>query len=87
MLGDLADKVEELQEAARQQAATKRELRAAFSQIASAFTSAAPDAGPAPAGGGAAAPETCAGGAAEAGSSAGAGPPAPSHSTYASGTR
>lgn len=75
MLGDLADKVEELQEAARQQAATKRELRAAFSQIASALTSAAPAGGPAPLDTGAAPPETSAGGAAEAGSSAGADPP------------
>ena len=76
VLGDLVDKVEELQEAARQQAATKRELRAAFSQIASAFTSGAPVGGPLPVGGSAAPPAACAGGAAEAGSSAGAELPA-----------
>lgn len=40
VLGELVDKVEELQGAVREKAATKRELRAAFSQIATAFTAA-----------------------------------------------
>jgi len=72
VLADMDDKAAELAQAAREQVATKRELRAAFSQIASAFTGGGADGGGAAAAASSGAPGGAAG-AAGAAAPAGAG--------------